>query len=322
LKDFEAKILNLREFIDNQMDSIAGNLVFDAISDLVYYSLSSKGKRLRPILLILVGSGFGAELTDLIHPALAIEILHTFTLIHDDIMDSDYYRRGRETVHKKFGINSAILAGDALMSLAFRELAKAPRNVSGLLVEELSNAMLEICDGQQMDMDFEKRYDISKSEYLRMIEKKTGRLIATACKFGGILAVQNAEILQKLEEFGRLVGVAFQIQDDLLEVISTEEKMGKSLKSDLESGKKTFLVVDYMEKLSESERVNFCEYLITNSDNKTVIIDLFSDSGTIQNAVNLIREYLEKAKLAIGNFPINLKSDLIAFIDYLSNRQN
>lgn len=322
MKDFQKELIEYRKIIDKNLTLISESVGLGTMLEPVKYALESRGKRLRPILLILVGKGFGAEVKKLLPAATAIEILHTFTLVHDDIMDNDSFRRGRETIHKKWDVNTAILAGDALMSLAFGELTKTPIEAKHRLVEELSNAMLEICDGQKMDMEFEGRVNVTKDEYLQMIGKKTGRLLSTSCKIGGMIASIEDDRIKSLESFGRLLGIAFQIQDDLLEIVSSEQKMGKSLKSDLKSGKKTFLVVDYLEGLEPHDRENFIQFLISNADNKELIVEKFSERGTIDRTVHEIKKMLEKAKEEIADFPGELKEKLYNFIDYISNRQS
>jgi len=322
VKDFQRELEEYREIIDKSLNAVSKTVKPGTIFEPVKYALESQGKRLRPILLVLVGKGFGADFEKLIPAATAIEILHTFTLVHDDIMDNDSFRRGRETIHKKWDINTAILTGDALMSLAFRELVKTQVEARHTLVEELSDAMLEICDGQKMDMEFENRVNVTRDEYLRMIEKKTGRLISVSCKIGGMIASAGDDKIKSLETFGKLLGVAFQIQDDLLEMISSEQKMGKSLKSDLKSGKKTFLVVDYLEGLEPCEKEDFMQFLISNADNKELVVEKLSERGTVDRTVREIKKVLEKAKKEIANFPGDLKEKLHDFIDYISNRQS
>ncbi|MDD5766344.1 MAG: polyprenyl synthetase family protein [Candidatus Marinimicrobia bacterium] len=288
----------------------------------IRYSLIAKGKRMRPILLILVGESLGASREKLFPAALAIELLHTFTLVHDDIMDKDTQRRGRPTLHIKWDDNTAILAGDALMTLAFRTLMQTKSPAISRMGVEFSQAMLEICEGQAMDMEFEKRSFVDAEEYLQMVGKKTGKLLGLSCVLGALIADPASESIADLADFGLKLGQAFQIQDDCLEITSDEQKMGKSLFSDIAEGKKTFPVIQVLADLSVEKRDSFLSFLKQNSDDRAIIRSEFEKRGALEKSLFKVRQLLNEASDLLSKMPINVQTELSDFIQTIYLRQS
>lgn len=215
--------------------------------DPIRYSLLLGGKRMRP-LLVLIGCRLFSEKTEqAIAAAVGIELFHNFTLLHDDIMDNAPLRRSHPTVHAKWNTNIAILSGDAMLVEAYREIAKSPAQVMPAVLELFSRTALEVCEGQQLDMDFEKAANVSISDYLGMIELKTAVLLAASLKTGALCGGASETDAQSLYEFGRQVGLAFQLQDDILDVYGDAQKFGKQTGGDIISNKKTYLLLKAFE---------------------------------------------------------------------------
>jgi len=222
--------------------------------DPLRYFMTLGGKRMRPILTIMGADLFDVKKEESIHAALAIEFFHNFSLIHDDIMDVAPLRRGKETVHEKWNTNIAILSGDALLVEAYQNLAKYPDERLPILLKRFNETALEVCEGQQMDMDFETKKTVSEQEYLEMIRLKTSVLLGCAFEFGAILGKQDEQTRARLYHFGVSLGIAFQIQDDILDLYADPEKFGKQVGGDILSNKKTLLLISALD--TKDDRVN------------------------------------------------------------------
>jgi geranylgeranyl diphosphate synthase type I len=237
-----------------QIDQMIDRYFVDTVGELNIASahlLAAGGKRLRPAVVMLAAEAVRpGSSDDVIKAALALELTHTFTLIHDDIMDDDELRRGVQTVHTKWDMPTGILAGDVLYARAFEFIctAKADAEAKNRAVAMLAHACADICQGQHMDMAFERRNDVDQYEYLEMVKKKTGVLYAAAAGIGGLLAGGNAQQTKTLYNFGLNTGIAFQIQDDLIDLLTPAEKSGKDRASDLREGKQTLIMIKAREK--------------------------------------------------------------------------
>lgn len=229
--------------------------------DPVAYILSLGGKRLRPALSLLASKIFGAKEEQAIHAALGIEVFHNFTLMHDDIMDKAPLRRGKATVHTKWDVNSAILSGDAMLVQAYQLIARSPKNVMPQVLERFSTTALEVCEGQQLDMDFESRNDVQVDEYIEMIRLKTSVLLAAALEIGAMIGEANEEDAQKLYNFGQDLGIAFQLRDDYLDLFGDSEKVGKQIGGDILADKKTYLLIRSFEKADQEETKILNQYI-------------------------------------------------------------
>ncbi len=223
------------------------------LAEPVHYALAGKGKRLRPTLTLLTCRACGGREADALHAAVAVEVLHNFTLVHDDIIDQDHTRHGQATVHTKWDDSVGVLAGDALFILALAELRRSPVNVEAL-TSAFAKGALAVCEGQALDKEFEARSRVTLDEYLQMIDLKTGYMLGLAAELGAICASATREQIEGVRRFGSLLGRAFQVQDDLLEIFSDAGIMGKSLGSDLLAEKKTYLMIAALERAPDQVR--------------------------------------------------------------------
>jgi geranylgeranyl diphosphate synthase type II len=260
------------------------------------YFLKMGGKRIRPVLCLM-----GNELFDDIKPdawevATAIELFHNFTLIHDDIMDQAPLRRGMETVHKKYGESTAILAGDVMQVAAYEHLNKVNTTFLHQVLGLFNITARKVCEGQQIDMDFEKKAIVGHDEYLQMIELKTSVLLAASLKMGAILGGAGARNQNLLYEFGRKLGLAFQVQDDYLDAFGDPDKFGKQVGGDILSNKKTFLLIHAMEAASALQQEEL-KQLLSNSDVNKIqkVLRLFRDCKVDDWALHLKNQFLDEA---------------------------
>lgn len=289
------------------------------------YVLSSKGKRFRPVLLNMACEAVGGSFQDGYNASLAIEILHNFTLIHDDIMDDDLLRRGKETVHKKWNKNIAILAGDGLIALAYRYLLKSNTDRIKDVIKIFSEAIIKICEGQSLDKDMESVSEVSINEYLDMIKRKTGVLISISAELGGILGNASDSQIDALKNFGFELGIAFQIQDDLLDIISEEVVIGKDIGSDLEQGKKTYPIIKFMENASQTDKIFISETLANGNAGKDSINrvkTMLLDSGIVDKTESVISGRIDKAVSFLKNDNASLQTGhLIYLSEIIRNRK-
>ena len=237
--DFHKEISFLKHEINRSLKKIIIKDEPKYLYDPIRYSINNSGKRLRPILVFLSGKLFKSNVNDLMKAAVAVELLHIFTLIHDDIMDGDDFRHGKPSLHEKWDISTAILSGDAIFTLAQLSISNLDKNA----YKRLSEISLLVCEGQALDKEFENDSSISMDKYLDMITKKTGSLLGLCSELGAIVSKQEIDIRTKLFSFGVNLGLAFQIQDDYLEIFGEQKLMGKSLGSDIYSGKQTAMTI-------------------------------------------------------------------------------
>lgn len=221
----------------------------------ISYTLSLGGKRVRPILCLMSANLFSDIVDKAVKPAIALEIFHNFTLIHDDIMDNADVRRGKPTVHKKWNPNVAILSGDAAIIVAYKYVAQTDPALLPEILKVFNATALEVCDGQQFDMEYEKLPVVTEDDYLRMIELKTSVLLAAAAKIGAILGGASLQDAERLYNFGRNLGLAFQLQDDLLDTYGDPKVFGKAIGGDIISNKKTFLMINALKLATQPSQV-------------------------------------------------------------------
>jgi geranylgeranyl diphosphate synthase, type II len=245
VKSFE----ELQEIIEKSIIGFRQEYRFNPaeLYDPIFYTLDNGGKRIRPVLVLMGLNLFSDRIDDGIAGALAVEIFHNFTLLHDDIMDNSSQRRSRPTVVKKWGVNTAILSGDAMMILANRFLAQSPVKCVSSLMKVFNKAALEVCEGQQFDINYEAESDISEEEYLQMIRLKTSVLMAAALQMGAIIGESPDDDQADLYEFGLNLGMAFQLQDDYLDTFGDQSVFGKDIGNDILANKKTYLLVKALE---------------------------------------------------------------------------
>ena len=220
----------------------------------ILYSMSGGGKRIRPTLLMLVCDAFGGELQEALPAAAAVEMFHNFTLLHDDIMDNAEVRRGKPSVYASWGDNVAILSGDAMMIYSYKILSEVPSDKLPRIMNIFTTMALQVCEGQQYDMDFESRSKVSVVEYMHMIELKTSVLLAGAAKIGAVIGNASKEDCRRIYRFALELGLAFQLQDDLLDSYGTQEELGKRIGGDILEGKKTCLMLNAMSRSTDEDR--------------------------------------------------------------------
>lgn len=296
-----------------------GQTVPQKLYEPVVYSLKMGGKRIRPALMLLSASMFEKSVDHILPAAMAIEIFHNFTLLHDDIMDKADMRRGLLTVHKKYNENAAILSGDAMSILAFKYFAKANDARLHELLPLFSATALEVCEGQQLDMDFETRDNVTVKEYLEMIRLKTAVLIAVSLKIGALLANASQTDADLLYDYGINVGLAFQLQDDWLDVYGNPDIFGKKKGGDICANKKTYLLLKAVEASDPLTLKQLNNWLLqTDFDHNHKIssfISIYDKTGVSEATRNLMLAYHEKALLALEKVavPAQFKNLLIAF---------
>lgn len=264
----------------------------------INYILQGGGKRIRPFLVLCCAHAVGKKFSDVSNASLAVEILHNFTLVHDDIMDKAAKRRGRVTLHIRNGVDTAILAGDIMAVLAYETLLKDCGKDSREVISIFTNGIIEICEGQGLDKDFELRSSVSIKEYKEMIYKKTAALIEMCCLIGAHLGKGKKEEIKALGAYGKNLGMAFQIQDDLLDILADEKKFGKTIGGDLVEGKKTYLFLRALEKAKGEDKKMLLNVIRKKGIARREIgayEKLYRKLGVIEDAKKEIKIYTNKA---------------------------
>lgn len=267
--------------------------------DPIQYILNLGGKRLRPVLTLMTTEIFGADFKKALNAALSIEVFHNFSLVHDDIMDDAPLRRGSVTVHEKWNINTGILSGDAMLIMAYQLFENYDAITFQSLAKLFSKTALEVCEGQQYDVDFETRNDVTIPEYLKMIEYKTAVLVAAAMKMGAIVANASADDQNNIYEFGKNLGIAFQLQDDYLDAFGDPKTFGKQVGGDIIENKKTYLYLKALEFASTKDKLElqalFSQHLKDNTKKIDIVKRLFTVTGATIKTKQEIENYTNKA---------------------------
>tara|TARA_B100001996_G_scaffold328836_1_gene276234 strand:- start:340 stop:1299 length:960 start_codon:yes stop_codon:yes gene_type:complete len=313
--------IQLFESIRSKVDNALGDFHLPenpkSLYDPIRYVIRGKGKRLRPILLHLTGRAFRVENRSLIDASIAVELLHNFTLVHDDIMDNDNIRHGKGTVHKKWDEATAILVGDALFSYAQIFMAKFSDNIK--TYQTFNKTMIEICEGQALDLDFENNNSVSKNQYLDMVEKKSGALLGFCSKILAEDISLNQNVCLAMDNFGRNLGKGFQIQDDILEIFSNSKNMGKSLGSDIISGKQTILTILAREKYPK-RWFEILNLYLTEEKSLNKIRTFLEESGVKDIAENIASIFFKDALLCLEEIENINKLELENFLDFIKLR--
>jgi len=258
------------------------------------YFLKLGGKRVRPVLCLMGNELFDEIIPDAWHAATAIELFHNFTLIHDDIMDKAPLRRGKQTIHTKYNDSTALLAGDVMMVKAYEYLNRISRSYLNKVLALFNRTAIEVCEGQQMDMDYESQDNVNMTDYLRMIELKTSVALAASLKIGALLGGGGERNQNLLYEFGRKLGIAFQVQDDYLDAFGDGNKTGKQIGGDILANKKTFLLIHAMESASHQKQLK--DLIKTNpADKVEKILQVYKDCKAGEWALQLKNKYLDEA---------------------------
>ncbi|MFK7833820.1 MAG: polyprenyl synthetase family protein [Winogradskyella sp.] len=293
----------------------------------INYILKLGGKRLRPVLTLMTTEVFGGSAENAMDAALSIEVFHNFSLVHDDIMDDAPLRRGQETVHEKWDLNTGILSGDAMLILAYQLFENYEPTTFRDLAKLFGKTALEVCEGQQYDIDFETRNDVTISEYLKMIEYKTAVLVGAAMKMGAIVAKATVEDQKAIYEFGRLLGIAFQLQDDYLDAFGNPKTFGKQVGGDILEHKKTYLYLKTIALGSAENKLNLQTAMtsttLSNEDKVTTVKGLFKSSGAAEATQHAVKDYTNKAFDVLNSLNIaeDKKQVLRLFGEQLMNRR-
>ncbi len=290
------------------------------------YILRLGGKRMRPVLTLMATEVFDVDYKKALPAATAVEVFHNFSLVHDDIMDDAPLRRGKETVHEKWNLNTGILSGDAMLILAYQYFEKYEPTIFRDLAKLFSKTALEVCEGQQYDVDFETRDDVTIPEYLKMIEYKTAVLVGAAMKMGAIIAETSEENANLIYDFGLNLGIAFQLQDDYLDCFGNPETFGKQVGGDIIENKKTYLYLKAMEFAKPEEREQLLHlYSIQPNDNSEKVEsvkDFFNQTGASNATIQAIEDFTMKAFDTLNKMQIaeDKKMILRAFGEKLMKR--
>nr|WP_315172484.1 polyprenyl synthetase family protein [uncultured Flavobacterium sp.] len=295
--------------------------------DPIQYILSLGGKRMRPVLTLMSAEVFDANYQKALPAAMAVEVFHNFSLVHDDIMDAAPLRRGHETVHEKWDTNTGILSGDAMLILAYQYFEKYEPKTFRKLAKLFSKTALEVCEGQQWDVDFETRTDVTIPEYLKMIEFKTAVLVAAAMKMGAIIAKTSKSNAKLIYDFGLNLGIAFQLQDDFLDAFGDPATFGKQVGGDIIENKKTFLFLKAMEFSTETQKSRLLDLFSEHLENSEAKIEevkqIFNESGASLATQEAIKNYTHQAFETLDKMNIDddKKGLLKAFGENLMGRK-
>lgn len=299
----------------------------EGLYDPIKYVLSLGGKRIRPVLMLMAYNLYKEDVASIFSPATGIEVYHNYTLLHDDLMDRADVRRGKATVHKVWNDNTAILSGDAMLVLAYQYMSQCPAHCLKEVMDLFSLTALEICEGQQMDMEFEQRNDVGEEEYLEMIRLKTAVLLAASLKIGALLGGASRKDADALYDFGMQIGVAFQLQDDLLDVYGDPEVFGKKIGGDILCNKKTYMLIKALEHADKEQNRVLSGWMTaeTNHPEEKIasVTDLYNRIGVKAVCENKMREYYTRAmnSLQAVNVVEDKKYELKKLMKHLMYRE-
>lgn len=295
--------------------------------DPVSYVLSLGGKRIRPVLMLMAYNLYREDVKSILQPATGIEVYHNYTLLHDDLMDRADMRRGKATVHKVWNDNVAILSGDAMLVLAYQFMAQCASEKLKDVMDLFSLTALEICEGQQLDMEFEQRKDVKEGEYIEMIRLKTSVLLAASLKIGAILGGASKEDADALYDFGVNLGLAFQLKDDLLDVYGDPLRFGKNIGGDILCNKKTYLVIKAFEHANTEQEALLNDWFTRETfdpqEKIAAVTRLYNEIGVKALCENRIVEYSKRASESLNrvNVPAENKQELETMMNELMHRE-
>ena len=306
------------------------NVVYDrqpaSLYDPIKYVLSIGGKRVRPVLTMLSYNLYKDDPLSIMPQAIGLETYHNFTLLHDDLMDHADMRRGHETVHKKWDANRAILSGDTMLLQAFERVEDCDPAKLPAVFKVFIQTTLEIGEGQQLDVEFETRNDVTEDEYIEMIRLKTSVLLACACKVGAIMADAPAEDIENMYKFGEKLGLAFQLQDDLLDVYGDPAVFGKNIGGDITSNKKTYMLINAVNRANPAQREQLMKWIdakeFDRNEKVKAVTELYNEIGIRELCEQKIEEYYQKSLvyLAKVNLPEERKAELKAYAAEMMKR--
>lgn len=321
---FEKKYLRYKEVVDDYLQGFIVEKKPDTIYRPIRYVLAGGGKRIRPVLVMLSCEAVGGHWKDALHAAAGIEILHNFTLVHDDIMDNAASRRGRATVHTKWDPNVAILVGDELLACAYRALLKTRSSRIQDIAKIFTEGVVEVCEGQGYDKEFETSLDVKVQDYLLMIRKKTGKMVTVATEIGALIGGGTPGEFRALSNYGRHVGRAFQLQDDLLDIVADEKKFGKTVGGDIVEGKKTFLLLESLRRSHGKDRQLLLAIFRKKGGAKVNVDEVrrvYHRTGAIQATLRRVKLDIARAKNELEKLrPTPARAMLFWFTEMLLHR--
>ena len=315
------------KMVNEFLDHLSYDRNPESLYEPIKYVLSMGGKRIRPTLMLLAYNLYKENPEDILMNACALETYHNYTLLHDDLMDNADMRRGHLTVHKKWNDNTAILSGDSMLVLAFQRMMQCDTKHLKDILDLFTVTALEIGEGQQYDMEFETRNDVKEEEYIEMIRLKTSVLLACALKIGAILADASAEDADNLYKFGEQIGLAFQLQDDYLDVYGDSKVFGKEIGGDITSNKKTYMLINAFNKANDAQRKELTRWVSAHDFDRNEKVDavtrLYNEIGINQLVQDKIAYYFEQSKkfLDAVNVPEEKKEELRKYAQKMMKRQ-
>ena len=316
----------LLSLFNHYLEQVPYNRQPQSLYEPVKYVLSLGGKRIRPVLMMLAYQMYKDNPESILPQACALETFHNFTLLHDDLMDNANMRRGHDTVHVKWDANTAILSGDTMLLMAFKLMMQCPQEYLHAVLDVFTETTLEIDEGQQYDISFETRDDVREEEYIEMIRLKTSVLLACALKIGAILGGASASDAENLYKFGEQIGLAFQLQDDFLDVYGDPKVFGKAIGGDILCNKKTFMLINAFNKADEAQRKELEKWVnAVNPDPQqkiAAVTTLYNNIGVDRLAEERIRYYFDESRkyLAAVQVPEESKQELKAYTDKMMKR--
>lgn len=315
------------KLVNKYLDNLSNDRKPSSLYEPIRYVLSMGGKRIRPVLMLLSYNMFRENPEEILMPACALETYHNYTLLHDDLMDNADLRRGHETVHRKWDANTAILSGDSMLVLAYQRMAQCDKQKMPEVLSLFTETALEIGEGQQYDMDFEHRNDVTEDEYIEMIRLKTSVLLACAMKIGAILAGASKEDADNLYRFGEQIGLAFQLQDDYLDVYGDTRVFGKAIGGDITSNKKTYMLINAMLRANDTQRAELEKWIsATEFDREekiAAVTRLYNEIGIDKLAQEKINFYFEQSRkyLAAVSVAEDRKAEITAYAQRMMKRE-
>lgn len=325
MNSFDKKYRKYKSIIDQKLTSCIRKSEPVSLYEPMKYVLSASGKRIRPLLILLSCEAVGGTMNEAVNASVAIEVLHNFTLVHDDIMDNAESRRGRATVHVRWDANTAILVGDELVALAYRELLKTRSKAIAQVADLFTEGVVEVCEGQAYDKEFELLHEVSLDDYLLMISKKTGKLFSVSSEIGALIGGGTEREIRALRTYGTHIGRAFQIQDDLLDVIADEKEFGKTIGGDIVEGKKTYLLIRACERATGKDKQLIRSIIMnkgTARKNVPVVKEIYERYGIIELAKQSIDRDIRLANLQVQKLRQTQSREMLFwFSEMVLNRQ-
>lgn len=315
------------KLVNKYLDNLSYDRKPSSLYEPIRYVLSMGGKRIRPVLMLLSYNMFRENPEEILMPACALETYHNYTLLHDDLMDNADLRRGHETVHRKWDANTAILSGDSMLVLAYQRMAQCDKDKMPEVLNIFTETALEIGEGQQYDMDFEHRNDVAEDEYIEMIRLKTSVLLACALKIGAVLAGASDEDADNLYKFGERIGLAFQLQDDYLDVYGDPKVFGKAIGGDITSNKKTYMLINAFNRANAEQRAELERWVNAEAFDReekiAAVTRLYNEIGIDRLAQDKIAQYFDESRKYLDAVSVadERKTELAAYAQRMMKRK-